>query len=122
MAKKPKDREARLEQSYKRLRTRDPICVTCGKRDPEHPEIYELHHVGQRKHHDDVVIECANCHRTLSDQQRDHVPPRPVEHNNMMTTIGHYLLGLADMFAMIVETLREFGEWLISEARCGEPA
>jgi hypothetical protein len=34
----------------------------------------------------------------------------------MLATIAHYLLGLADMLAMIVETLREFGKWLLGEA------
>jgi hypothetical protein len=34
----------------------------------------------------------------------------------MMVTIGRYLLGLADVFAMLVVTLREFGRWLLRES------
>jgi hypothetical protein len=34
----------------------------------------------------------------------------------MLATIGHYLFGLADMLAVIVETLRKFGQWLLGEA------
>jgi hypothetical protein len=83
--------------------------------DPEHPEIYDLHHPGG-KSHDDVFIECANCHRMLTDQQNDHVPPDASPPIGMLATIGHYLLGLADMLAMIVETLRNFGKWLLGEA------
>jgi len=116
------DREDRLERHYRRLGTRNPVCVTCAKRDPEHPEIYERHHIAGRSQHDDEAIECANCHRTLSDKQKDHVPPGPSQPSGTMATIGHYLLGLADMLAMIVETLKAFGTWLISEARCAEPA
>lgn len=107
------DREDRLERHYRRLRTRTPVCITCGKREPGHPEIYELHHVAG-KGHDDVFIECSNCHRTLTDQQKDHVPPGLSPPVGMIATIGHYLLGLADMLAMVVEALKDFGAWLIN--------
>lgn len=115
MPKKPLDREDRLERHYRRLGTRDPKCVTCGKRDPDHPEIYELHHVGKRSH-EDVVIECANCHRQLSERQKDHSPHRHSQPIGMMATIGHYLLGLADLLAMIVEALKAFGAWLLGQS------
>ena len=88
---------------------------------PEHPEIYELHHIGG-KSHGDLAIECANCHRSLSDEQRDHVPPGPSPPSGRMAEIGRYLLGLAAMLAMVVEALRDFGAWLISEARGTKPA
>lgn len=115
MPKKHLDREDRLERHYRRLGTRDPMCVTCGKRDLDHPEIFELHHIGKRSH-DDVAIECANCHRQLSERQKDHLvhgPSRPI---GKMETIGHFLLGLADMLAMIVETLKAFGTWLLGQS------
>jgi hypothetical protein len=122
MPKKPLDHPERLERHYRRLGTRTPVCVTCGRCDPEHPEIYELHHVAGKSHHDDVCIECANCHRTLSDEQKDHVPFGPPPPSGVMTNIGHYLLGLADMLAMIVATLKAFGSWLINEARGADSA
>jgi len=108
------DREDRLERAYQRLGTRNPVCRTCGRHDPNHPEIFDLHHIAG-KSHEDVFIECSNCHRTLSDQQKDHVPPgsQPV---GVLSTIGRYLLGLVDMLAMIIETLRTFGNWLLGEA------
>jgi hypothetical protein len=115
------DREDRLERHYRRLGTRNPVCAGCGKHDPEHPEIYELHHVAGKSQHGDVSIKCANCHRTLSDLQKDHVPPGS-KPTGKTATIGHYLLGLADILAMIVQTLREFGAWLIGEAQREQPA
>jgi ferredoxin len=115
------DREDRLERHYRRLGTRNPVCVSCGKCEPEHPEIYELHHVAGKSQHGQVSVQCANCHRTLSDQQKDHVPPGP-KPTGKMAQIAHYLLGLADMLAMIVQTLREFGAWLMSEAQRAQPA
>ncbi len=114
------DRDDRLERHYRRLGTRTPVCVTCGKADSAHPEIYELHHVGGRSC-GDLSIECANCHRTLSDEQKDHVPRGSPEPKGQMATIGRYLLGLAAMLAMIVVTLREFGALLINESRDVNP-
>ncbi len=120
MPKRHLDREDRLAQHCRRLNTWNPVCVSCPESDPV---ALELHHIAQRGHHDDVVIVCANCHRKLSDQQRDHEagctlagPTGPSGTGGQMETIGHYLLGLADLFAMLVETLRKFGTWLVSEA------
>jgi hypothetical protein len=75
----------------------------------------ELHHIAGRRHGDDLAIVCRNCHRKLSDKQRDHVSPGLVESVAPPANIGHYLLGLADLLAMIVEALRKFGAWLIAQ-------
>jgi hypothetical protein len=80
----------------------------------------QLHHPAGEKHHDDTVIECANCHLDLSNQQLDHVPRELEGKPGMMNTIGRYLVGLADMFAMLAKTLREFGTWLIDQVRSAE--
>jgi hypothetical protein len=57
-----------------------------------------------------------NCHRKQSDAQKDHPaqvnnPPSPLER------IGHMLLGLADLFAALIEKMREYGHYLIDTAR-----
>jgi hypothetical protein len=49
--------------------------------------------------------------------QLDHVPPGEGKPHGQLADIGHYLLGLADLFEMISKTLREFGAWLISASR-----
>lgn len=113
------DHTDRLEQQYRRLRTREPVCVSCGESDPF---CLELHHLAGRKHHDDVGIVCRNCHRKLTDQQHDHVPATVPEADGKLAAIGRYMLGLADLFAMIVNALRQFGSWLMQESRCAKSA
>ncbi|MDZ7769913.1 MAG: hypothetical protein U5K38_12905 [Woeseiaceae bacterium] len=51
--------------------------------------------------------------------QLDHMPAEFSEYTGMMITIGRYLRGLAEYFAMLATTLRVFGEWLIDEAQGG---
>lgn len=119
MTKQHLDYEDRCEQQYRRLRSRNPVCVGCSE---SNPFCLELHHIGREKHHDDVSIVCRNCHRKLTEEQKGHIPPNASEPTGQLATIGHYLHGLCDLLAMILETLRKFAEWLISEAQRGEPA
>jgi hypothetical protein len=60
------------------------------------------------------VLVCANCHRILSDKQRDHAPHGEKKPSGHTGSIGHYLLGLADLLEMIVDALRRFGAWLLN--------
>lgn len=105
--------EERLERAYQRLGTRDPMCTTCEESDPR---CLELHHIAGRKHHDDTVIQCRNCHRKLSDTQLGHPSPSASGPDAQLIIIGRFLLGLADWFALLVERLRDFGCWLIELA------
>lgn len=114
MTKPHLDHEDRLEQQYRRLSTREPSCVCCNE---SNPFCLELHHIAGRKYHEDLSIVCRNCHRKLTDQQLDHVPPDFTETSGDAATVGHYLLGLCDLLAMIIETLREFGKSLIDESK-----
>ena len=98
------DEEDRKQQRLRRLGTQAPICAACGE---THPAVFEQHHIAGRKQSDDVARVCANCHRKLSDKQRDHVPNGSREPVGPLAGIGHYLLGLADLLAMIVEALRK---------------
>lgn len=113
---KTRDPEDRKQQKLRQLGTQNPVCVTCSESDPF---VLEKHHISGRKHSGDLAIVCANCHRKLSDQQRDHVPPGHGNVSGQLGTIGHYLLGLADLLALVVNALREFGRWLIERAKPG---
>lgn len=108
------DEEDRKQQRLRRLGTQNPICVACGESDPA---VLELHHIAGRAHDDDESIVCANCHRKLSDKQRDHSPAKPAHADVQSARMGHYLLGLADLLAMVVHALRKFGAMLISRAQ-----
>lgn len=103
-----KDYETRKHNALRRLHTDNPVCV-CGE---SRWQCMELHHIAGQKHGDDLAVVCRNCHRMLSEQQLDHPPGDDPD-----SIIGRFLIGLADLFAMIVERLREFGLFLI---RAGE--
>jgi hypothetical protein len=108
-----KDQEDRRQQRLRRFRTRNPRCVVCGESDPA---VLELHHIAGRANGEELAIVCANHHRKLSDQQRDHVPPGSAKPEGQLGRLGHFLLGLADLLVMIVEALRKFAAHLMKEA------
>lgn len=110
---RPMDEEDRKQQRLRRLGTRTPCCVGCGE---THPAVFEQHHIAGRKNSPQTATLCLNCHRKLTDKQRDHSPPGLKKAMGPLTSIGHYLLGLADLLTTIVEALRKFGTWLIGEA------
>src|SRR6516164_349265 len=107
------DKEDRLEQHYRRLGTRDPRCVICGE---SYPPSLEKHHIAGRGYHTDTVIVCRNCHRKVSDDQFDHVPRGRKPPKDQLTVIGLFLLGLCALLLLVVQRMREFGDWLIYEA------
>lgn len=102
---KPKDFETRKQAAFRRLGTDHPVCAVCSE---SRWQCMELHHIAGQKHHDDLAVVCRNCHRVLSDQQRD--DPSIGDPDSV---IGRFLLGLAALFAMLADRLREFGLFLI---------
>jgi hypothetical protein len=97
------NRERRKQRALERLGTNSPHCLFCGIDDPL---VMELHHVAGRAFDDVSVPVCRNCHRILSDQQKDH-PVSVGDRPNDLERVGHALLGLADMFELLVSWLRE---------------
>ena len=113
ISKDPKlAREIRRQRALQRLGCEDPSCVLCGERDPHS---VELHHLGGQAYDDTTGPVCRNCHRKLSDLQKDH-PPQIGDSPCSNERVGHFLLGLADLFLLLVEKLREFGTALIERA------
>jgi hypothetical protein len=107
------DKAIRQQQRFERLGTDKPVCVICGFDDDR---ALERHHIAGQSYDDAEAIVCKNCHRVLSDDQRDHPvkiegPPTKVE------CIGRLLCGLADLFELLAQKLREFGKALIELAR-----
>lgn len=107
-----KDKEARRQKRLERLGSNHPVCVICGMDDDR---CLELHHIAGKAHCDDLAIVCRNCHRKLSDDQGDHPSSAPVVSREQ--SIGYLLLGLADLFALLVSSLRRHGEYLIQIAK-----
>lgn len=110
--------ELRREKDYRRLRTRTPICLHCGY--CNHPAAMELAHIAPRKFHDDAGVLCSNCHREMSDPEKD-LSYAPQSINPEMETIGRYLLALSEWFIRIAETIAAFGRWLMEQAEHVRP-
>ena len=104
-----KEQERRKQKALERLGSNNPVCVVCGEADWR---CLELHHIAGKSFDDALATSCRNCHRKLSDMQKDHPQPASTP-PEQLDRIGHFLLGLADLFALLVEILREFGHGLI---------
>lgn len=102
------DEDARLERRLAKLGSRNPACILCGE---ANPFCLELHHIAGRHHHDDLSTVCSNCHRKVTELQRNR--PGAFEPAETPASIGHYLCGLADLFMLLAATLQQFGQWLI---------
>ncbi len=105
-------KESRRQGRLERLGTNDPNCGLCGEHDDR---CLELHHVADYRRDDGTVVICRNCHRKVSDDQKDHPRFDPAA-DPMLDRIGHFLLGLADLLRLIVEKLMVFGHCLIERA------
>lgn len=105
--------EKRTERHYARLRTRTPVCLTCGF----NRDLAALHysHIAPRKFHDDGGAQCLNCHAAFSDAERA-FPYSPQTQNPQMEIIGRYLMALAEWMTKIAQTIAAFGAWLLNQA------
>lgn len=104
--------ERRKQSRLHKLGTNTPRCAICGNSDWR---VIEEHHPDSRKRDKLVVLLCANDHRIVTDDQKDH----PVEIDGcdqFLLSVGNFLLGLADMLAIIIHRLYEYGEALILRA------
>ncbi len=107
-----RNKEKRKQDRLEKLGTQTPVCCLCGETDDR---CLEAHHIAGRKFAPETSIVCRNCHRKLSDAQRDH-PKGIGQSPSLMETIGHFLLGLGDMLALAAIKLKEFGAYLIEFA------
>ena len=105
-------REAQRQARLDKLGTNNPICGMCGETDWE---VMELHHVADHGRDDLTVCICANDHRRVTYDQKDH-PAFDPNADPFLDRVGHFLLGLADMLRFIIERLTEFGLALIERA------
>ena len=105
-------KEVRMQKRLEALGTNNPVCVICGE---DNLWCLEAHHIAGKAHCDDLAIVCRNCHRKLSDDQKDQ--PQCGGEPSQSKSIGYLLLGLADLFALLVVTLRQSGQHLIETAK-----
>ncbi len=106
------DSEDRRQLQLRRLGSQDPVCVSCGEADAA---TLELHHLAGRRYSKDLAIVCANCHRKLSNQQRNRLPSARRHSQRQQEEIGYYLIGLADLLELVATSLRQFGQQLVEQ-------
>ncbi len=106
-------RETRKQRRLEVLGTNTPRCGTCGHN--RWQSIEKHHPSGIARDKETTLLICRNCHRQLSDDQRDHPAFNP-DADKALDMIGHFMLGLADMLRIIIEKLYEFGLELIERA------
>ena len=113
MSEKEMKRETRRQKAFDRLGTDHPMCACCPETDWR---CMELHHLEGEDFGKTLIVVCRNCHRKLSDAQKDH-PTKSGEPPTSTERIGHFLMGLADLFLLLAGKLWEFGQYLIEQAR-----
>lgn len=105
-------RDARRRRALERLGAENPKCVICGESDPL---ALELHHLEGQAYGNTLVIVCRNCHRKLSDRQKDH-PEKIADPPDTLESNAHLQLGLADFFEFLTKRLRKSAAELLGEA------
>ena len=105
--------ETRKQKRLETLGNNHPVCTICGEDDWR---CIEQHHIAGRAYADELCNICRNCHRKLSDEQKDH-PKQIGKQSIKEEAIGHFLIGLADFLALLVIKLKEFGYHLIQSAQ-----
>lgn len=113
MTDKELAREIRKQRRLEKLGTNSPICGTCGESDCR---VLERHHVSGRKYDPNTAITCRNCHRKVTDDQKGH-PAIDANADAMLSAIGMFLLGLADLLELVIDKLAAFGLALIERAK-----
>lgn len=102
------DPEARAQARQDRLGP-DARCVLCGESDTR---CLERHHVAGQHFANTLVVVCRNCHRKLSDDQRDHPPPSAAD-PPLLERFAHWLMGVADLLQDLADAMRAWGKLLL---------
>ena len=112
-------RDMRKQRALERLGSNDPRCLCCGEEDWR---CLEFHHLAGQKFGEEGAVVCRNCHRKVSDPQKDHPPALTSSQPLLLERVGHFLLGLADLLEMLVAVMRGYGGQLIEAAmHCPRP-
>ena len=112
-------REIRKQRALERLGSNHPRCVLCGEADWR---CLEFHHISGRAYGEEGVLMCRNCHRKVSDPQKDHPPALTDSQPVLLERVGHFLAGLADLLEMLAAVMRGYGSQLFEAAmHCPRP-
>lgn len=106
------EREVRRQRKLERIAGNYSGCPGCGHSDWR---TLEEHHYFSRKFGSETVWLCANCHRIITDDQRNHPMPTKDE-DLLLLRIGHFMINLAAFLRVVIVHLDEFGRELIRRA------
>ena len=113
------ERERRRQTRLERLGTNNPKCLFCPEDDPA---CLELHHLAGKGFGSESVISCRNCHRKLTDKQKEHPSISPGK-PSIGECHGRCLLGIADGLELLnvpeqlVGLIRQTGLDLVEEGQ-----
>lgn len=111
--------ERRKQGALERLGSDGPRCIFCGEEDWR---CLEFHHLSGRAYGEEGTVMCRNCHRKVSDSQKDHPPGLSDSQPPLLERVAHLLLGIADLLEMLVAVMRGYGWQLIEAAtHCPRP-
>jgi hypothetical protein len=112
MDNQEKSSERRKQRRLEQIGANNPVCVMCGC-----TKWYtqEGHHIAGRQFDKHVEYFCANCHRELSEKQKQH-PRASCKSPGTGECAGHYCLGLADIFAPVSQMVDQFGHKLVDSS------
>jgi hypothetical protein len=108
-------RAAGKRKKQRRLGTDKLICPICGE---THPAAFEHDHVAGQEFHDQTWALCKTHHAIRTHWQQGEPPPSD-NPQNPFERLGHWLLGMAAYFEMLVPYLKRFGTVLIELANKG---
>jgi hypothetical protein len=89
-------------------------CPPCGE---TRPQGFELHHIAGARFGDETLPVCIICHRILSARQATEHPLILDAPPTQREKSGRFLIGLADIYELKSDRLREIGEQLIAEGQ-----
>jgi len=105
----PKD--LRKEAHFRRLKSRNPVCVICGY--DNSPAALEYAHVIPRQFGvGDGGAVCRNCHRELTETEIG-LGFTPQAEDRELEQAGRYVLALGEWLEIIARTLKHFGAFLL---------
>ena len=104
-------KELRKEAHFRRLKSRNPICVICGY--DNSPAALEYAHVTPRQFGvGDGGAVCRNCHRELTETEIG-LGFTPQAEDRELEQAGRYVLALGEWLEIIARTLKHFGASLL---------
>jgi hypothetical protein len=108
-------KELRKEAHFRRLKSRNPICVICGY--DNSPAALEYAHVIPRQFGvGDGGAICRNCHRELTETEIG-LGFAPETEDRELEQVGRYVLALGEWLELIARTLKHYGALLLKRAR-----